>query len=124
MRLFYLMIFLFFSYPTYAVDNTVIQFNSGEVEVCTSATDMDTCDYVKVSRLPDPKKVTIRVLDFTEEGMVKLNINGQIKYIHQMDLKLSARATVSEPCVDKEFNSRADKNTYATHGIMDKCDAK
>ncbi|ARR08826.1 hypothetical protein Vc3S01_A0853 [Vibrio campbellii] len=56
--------------------------------------------------------------------MVKLNINGQIKYIHQMDLKLSARATVSEPCVDKEFNSRADKNTYATHGMMDKCDAK
>ncbi|MDF5399517.1 hypothetical protein P3678_26700, partial [Vibrio parahaemolyticus] len=79
---------------------------------------------VKVSRLPDPKKVTIKVLDFTEEGMVKLNINGQIKYIHQMDLKLSARATVSEPCVDKEFNSRADKNTYATHGMMDKCDAK
>ncbi|MGF1764033.1 hypothetical protein [Aliivibrio kagoshimensis] len=124
MKLVYLMFLLFLSYPTCAVDSTVIKFNSREVEVCTSPTDADTCDYVKISRLPDPETVTIKVLELTQQGMVKLNINGKIKYIHQMDLKFSTRVTVSEPCIDKEFNSRADKNTYSTHGIMDKCDEK
>ena len=117
-------ILLLYTVPSGATVNTVVKYSSSEIEVCTSPTELETCAFVKASTLPDPSEEQIEVLEVTKHGMVKLKLNGAIKYIHQMDLKLSARATVSEPCVDKEFNSRADKNTYATHGIMDKCDAK
>ncbi|MEF1281395.1 hypothetical protein QTO05_20115 [Vibrio fortis] len=112
---------LFYTTSSGATINTVLKYSASEVEVCSSPTDLETCDFIKASNLPDPNKEQIEVLEVTKHGMVKLKLNGKIRYIHQMDLKLKIKADVSEPCVKKTFTSTYQKNTYATHGIMEDC---
>lgn len=116
-----LVILLFYALPSWATVNTVVKYSSSEVEVCTSPTDIETCDFIKTSKLPDPSEKQVKVLEITQHGMVKLNLNGNVRYIHQMDLKLKIRADVSEPCIGKNFTPTSEKNTYATHGIMEDC---
>ncbi|HCE2651317.1 hypothetical protein [Vibrio parahaemolyticus] len=117
-----LAVLLFYTLPLGATVNTVVKYSSSEVEVCTSPTDLETCDFIKTSKLPDPREDQVKVLEITQHGMVKLNLRGNVRYIHQMDLKLKIRADVSEPCIEKNFTSTSEKNTYATHGIMEDCD--
>ncbi|AMF96468.1 hypothetical protein [Vibrio harveyi] len=114
-------ILLLYTFSSGATVNTVVKYSSSEIEVCTSPTELETCGFVKTSTLPDPSEEQIEVLEVTKQGMVKLKLNGKIKYIHQMDLMLKIKAVVSEPCVEKTFTSTYEKNTYATHGIMEDC---
>ncbi|QCI73570.1 MULTISPECIES: hypothetical protein [Vibrio] len=116
-----LAILLLHTIPSGATVNAVVKYGSSEVEVCTNPTDLESCNFIKTSKLPDPNVEPIKVLEITQHGMVKLNLNGNVRYIHQMDLKLKFRADVSEPCIGKKFTSTSDKNTYATHGIMEDC---
>lgn len=104
-------------------DNRILEFILPSIEVCSNSDEESISDCKDISRseLPNLEKEKIYVLDINEHGMVKAKFHNKIVYIHQSELELENRSKVSEPCLERYKESSVNKQSYATHGLMEKC---
>lgn len=123
-RIYFFMFFLCFSKIVYASDELVIKFYSKNIEICEGPGEDAKCYTEKRSSFPNPKESKIEVLEKTDQGMAKLQLENKIIYMHITEFKSNKISKVKSICNKRAFESSENTNSYATHGLVGECDEK
>lgn len=121
LALFMIMTFSF-SDLLHAEENFVKSFRFKNVEICDGADENSKCHTEKRSKLPNPKKNKIKVLEVNKNGMLKVSIDDEVLFINKIEVSLSGESKVSSICRERVFESSDTINSFATHGIVGDCD--
>lgn len=90
---------------------TILQFILSEVEICDAN---DDCKDVSRKTLPNPSKSPIPILEANPKtGMLMFKVGNKEYWVHQTEVKLNKKYTVSQTC---EYTAQTNDNVVATMG--------
>lgn len=90
---------------------TILKFILSEVEVCDAK---DNCEDISRKKLPNPSKSPIPILEANPKtGMLMFKVGNKEYWVHQTEVKLNKKYTVSQTC---EYTAKSNDNVVATMG--------